>query len=443
MQSLSRVKAQRLRELASNALAQHKYSEAIAHLNAAVWLCQGNADLYEMCAQAYVGLCDVHSALLNYSRALKLTPTDGKENACNDEQRRAEALAHLLDVRAVAMLEEGSFSLALTLLSEAVTLSPRESSFRLHRAIALSCLEQYGEALQDLDACINSHPPSADVHYLRAKLHLMRKELSAARRAVDAAVELEPNHAASKELLDTMVDSSEVYAEEATKLMLLGQPEDATLNLTHAMQLQPRKPELRVRRAAALRQQGKLQEAILDLERAISDSTCSFSGATSMLIQTYNDLGVRLASQQLCADAIRWFDRAIDLDDTDSAFFLNRADCHQTLGNTAEALSDLEQAHNLSAHDPQTQWNIRTRLAMVHNQRGTQLFNFSDPRRAAVEFSRAIECNPKIARFYTNRADAMMMLNGFTSARDDLLAALQLNPNESRARELLDSMCPS
>jgi len=56
---------------------------------------------------------------------------------------------------------------------------------------------------------------------------------------------------------------------------------------------------------------------------------------------------------QLCADAIRWFDRAIDLDDTDSAFFLNRADCHQTLGNTAEALSDLEQAHNLSAHDPQ------------------------------------------------------------------------------------------
>jgi len=198
MQSLSRVKAQRLRELASNALAQHKYSEAIAHLNAAVWLCQGNADLYEMCAQAYVGLCDVHSALLNYRRALKLTPTDGKENACNDEQRRAEALAHLLDVRAVAMLEEGSFSLALTLLSEAVTLSPRESSFRLHRAIALSCLEQYGEALQDLDACNSSHPPSADVHYLRAKLHLMRKELSAARRAVDAAVELEPNHAASK-----------------------------------------------------------------------------------------------------------------------------------------------------------------------------------------------------------------------------------------------------
>lgn len=54
-----------------------------------------------------------------------------------------------------------------------------------------------------------------------------------------------------------------------------------------------------MRRAAALRQQGKLQEAILDLERAISDSTCSFSGATSMLIQTYNDLGVRLASQQV------------------------------------------------------------------------------------------------------------------------------------------------
>lgn len=33
-----------------------------------------------------------------------------------------------------------------------------------------------------------------------------------------------------------MLSSSEVYAEEATKLMLLGHHEDAATNLTHAMQ---------------------------------------------------------------------------------------------------------------------------------------------------------------------------------------------------------------
>lgn len=66
-------------------------------------------------------------------------------------------------------------------------------------------------------------------------------------------------------------------------------------------QLQPRAVELRIRRAAALRQQGKLQEAILDLERAISDAGnrgAVDANASRMLIQAYNDLGVRLAKQQ-------------------------------------------------------------------------------------------------------------------------------------------------
>ena len=147
-------------------------------------------------------------------------------------------------------------------------------------------------------------------------------------------------------------------------------------------------------------------------------------------------------SAQLHADAVLWFDRAIESDASTAAFYLNRADCHQTLGNASEALTDLERAKELSSHDAQTQWSIRTRLAMVHNDRGTQLYNHADARRAAVEFSRAIECNPKVARFYTNRAEAMMRLNGYTNARDDLLVALRINSNDERAQELLSSMCP-
>ena len=50
---------------------------------------------------------------------------------------------------------------------------------------------------------------------------------------------------------------------------------------------------------AALRMQGKLQEAILDLERAIPDAGPKRGEANRMLIQTYNDLGVRLAKQQV------------------------------------------------------------------------------------------------------------------------------------------------
>ena len=81
--------------------------------------------------------------------------------------------------------------------------------------------------------------------------------------------------------------------------MLLGQAEDAAANLTHAMQLEPRAVDLRMRRAAALRQQGKLQEAILDLERALETAGPKRAEASRMLIKAYNDLGVRLAKQQV------------------------------------------------------------------------------------------------------------------------------------------------
>lgn len=162
---------------------------------------------------------------------------------------------------------------------------------------------------------------------------------------------------------------------------------------------------------------------------------------------TYNDLGVELAKARLHDDAVRWLDRAIeqakevDCEPT-AAFHLNRADCHRMLGHVADALADLELAREISTHDPQTQWDIRTRLALVHNDRGMQLFNHAEPRRAAVEFSRAIECNPKVAQFYTNRAEATVLLSRYELVRDDLLHALRLSPNDKRAQELLSRLCP-
>ena len=202
MESLSYEKAEKLRVKAQDALDQQRYSDAVIHLNAAIWLRQEDPELLEMRGEAFAALCDVQSALLNYRRALKLS---GQEDA-DEVARRSTVLARMLDLRAITMLDEGSFAQALSLLGEAVTLNPDDPGILLHRALAYSCLEQYAEALQDLDACATSSPPSADVHFLRAKLHLLRKELPAARHAVDDALQLDPHHAASKELLQTMAE---------------------------------------------------------------------------------------------------------------------------------------------------------------------------------------------------------------------------------------------
>ena len=78
----------------------------------------------------------------------------------------------------------------------------------------------------------------------------------------------------------------------------------------------------------------------------------------------------------------------------------------------------------------------------MHNERGTQLYNHAAARHAAIEFSRAIECNPRVAGFYVNRARATLELKRFDLARDDLLAALQLSPNDEQAQTLLARLSP-
>ena len=172
----------------------------------------------------------------------------------------------------------------------------------------------------------------------------------------------------------------------------------------------------------------------------------TYPAATRLVGLTHNDLGVAAAARQQYAHALECFDRAIEGDGSDlgsnrAAGLCNRGDCHHVCGRTAEAMRDYKASLKLSS-DSRERWRIQTKLSIVHNERGTRLFNHSNPRQAAVEFSRALECNPKVAAFYTNRAEATLQLNRFELARDDVLVALRLDPTDTRAQRMLSSLCP-
>ena len=214
-----------------------------------------------------------------------------------------------------------------------------------------------------------------------------------------------------------MSECADVYSDEATKLSLLGSPADAVSNLTHAMSLRPDDPNLYMRRGAARRQNGQLLEAARDLETAIRKSGGKHPECQRLLVLTFNDLGVQLAAQKKYADAIGWLHRAVSLDETVGQFFLNRGDCHRAMGDVESALADFERAAELFVGDAKSQWAIQSRIALVHNERGAQLFNYAAARHAAAEFSRAIECNPKVGHFYINRAKATLELKRYDLAR--------------------------
>ena len=59
-----------------------------------------------------------------------------------------------------------------------------------------------------------------------------------------------------------------------------------------------------------------------------------------------------------------------------------------------------------------------------------------------MEFSRAIECNPKVSHFYINRAKATLELKRYDLAKDDVMAALKLNPTDEEAQRLLAMLSP-
>ena len=427
----------RVRE-ARAALAAKQYEQAISQLTAAIFLQPADPEGYTLRGDAMAELCDFHSAVVNYRKALQLTP----ERNYDGREKTARRLAALLDLRALSMIDEGSYEKAVELLCEAIELAPGESSLSLHRALAYTGLDEYEAARADLSACLGAGGACADVHFLQAKLALLGKDLPAAREAVDAAIALEGKHGLATELQAAMSECAGVYTEEATKLVLLGSPAEAVANLTHAMALKPDDAALRMRRGAARRSTGELEGAVQDLEAAVRQAGGSYPAATRLLGLTYNDLGVQKAAQRQFDEALQWFDRAVESGTAKAAALVNRADCQRACGRTPEALRDYEEALELCPHEPRERWRIQTRLAVVHNERGTRLFNHANPRHAAVEFSRAIECNPKVAHFYTNRAEATLQLNRFELARDDVLIALRLDPTDARAQRMLNSLCP-
>ena len=462
------AKIDKLSASASAAFAANRHAEAISLFSQAIYLRPHDPTLLAYRAEAHIKLCDLQSAIANLRKAHKLSvdadvaqlvaegaapsaaavaiglgaSPDAVAAAAGDTQRHAARLARVLDLRAVTLVEDGAHAEAAPLLTEAIGIDPNLRALYLHRALARTGLEQYDDALADLSICIEMDNSDADIHFLRAKLSLLAGSLEGARRAADKCLQLRPDHEEAAELQRTMSECADVYTDEATKLILLGSPADAVSNLTHAMSLRPDDADLLMRRGMARRQQGQLLEAARDLEGAIRKAGGKYPQCQRLLVLTFNDLGVRLAGKKKYADALGWLHRAISLEGGVGEFYLNRGDCHRALGEIDAALSDFERAAELFTGDAKQQWAIQSRIAIVHNERGAQLYNHAAARHAAVEFSRAIECNPRVPAFYVNRAQATLELQRYDLARDDLLAALKLNPSDEKAQRMLRTLGP-
>jgi serine/threonine-protein kinase len=192
---------------------------------------------------------------------------------------------------------------------------------------------------------------------------------------------------------------------------------EAVRYLTAAVALRPDSAGARINLGLALREQGKLDEAIAEHRRA-TELDPNYAAA-------HNNLGVALRQQGKLNDAIAEFRRAIELD-------LNRAGAHSNLalalaeqGNLVEAVAEARQAVKLEPEEPNAYSNLGVVLASA-DQRNLEA--------AAAECRRAINIDPNFAPGHSSLGFVLCRQGRFAEAAASLRHCQELLPTGDSRR---------
>jgi tetratricopeptide (TPR) repeat protein len=187
-------------------------------------------------------------------------------------------------------------------------------------------------------------------------------------------------------------------------------PAAAEAAFRKALGLNPRDPDTNNNLANALREQGKLEEAVAVYRRAIE--------LKPGYAQAYNNLGTALRDVGDLDGAIASCRRAIELQP-------DYAGAHANLGNALRDRGDLEQA----AASYRRTLAIQPDHAAAHNNLGNVQRDQGDLESAAASYRRALEIKPDYAVALRNLGNALDGQGKFGEAIACYRGALEIEPN--------------
>jgi len=145
-------------------------------------------------------------------------------------------------------------------------------------------------------------------------------------------------------------------------------------------------------------------------------------------------------------EAIAVYDRALELDPTDTKAYNERAWAYEKLQQYKHAIADYAEAYNnrgVAYYDLQQYQRaivdydraleLDPAYADAYNNRGVAYYDLQQYQRAIVDYDRALELNPAYADAYNNRGDAYYDLRRYERAIEDYDCAIELNPTDSLA----------
>lgn len=350
---------------AETAFDEGRYREALQFLNACLQEEPGFVDAYFMRAETKEQLRDLDGALTDYSILLDKVPNHS-EGLLNRGQLRyrlkkyeqaAEDFRSFLRSPSRGATQRVYFNRQASVHGANQIMTAQSFNLPIvYNYLGLVALQtnHYREAVHWLDSAIILQQGEADYFVNRALAHQAMKDTAAALRDYERALKLNQDHSLalnnlsllkrpntkSSDLLTRAIegDSSQLqpYLQRAKLLLESKAYSDALRDLTRALTIEDRDPEIWFTRGLVFERQNDLQRAYADYTKAIDlkeDHFKSWINRANVLL--------KLKRYQ---DAIDDYGVALVYHADFAAAFYNRAIALSYLGKYSEACADLKKA---------------------------------------------------------------------------------------------------
>ncbi len=159
---------------------------------------------------------------------------------------------------------------------------------------------------------------------------------------------------------------------------------------------------------------GSYEEAIRDYNKAIELNPND--------ARAYHNRGYAKSKLGIFDEAIRDYDKAIELTPNATKIYNSRGIAKAKLGRYEEAIKDFEKVIELDPND-----------AIAYNNRGTAKDKVGRVDEAIRDYNKVIELDPNDADAYYNRGYAKLELTRYKEAIKDFDKAIELDPNNTAA----------
>ncbi len=401
------------------------WDRAAQDLNEAIRIAPTDSELF--CYRAYnaLQLNKLEEAIADFRESIRLDPNFGY------------AHFHLGWLIAFAPDKAGE---AVAHLSRAIELT-HDNQVKLHRSLTYCMQNKYGLALADCEEVLAQEPDNAMAHGIRGRIlqceGLYQEAIEACSRAIDLGLEdaavyaaRAVCYAATEELSLAEYDCEKALAIEPNFPMAMvvygrlkmkeGDLDTAMETFNRARELAPDWEEPREQISLVHRMKENPQAAIDELTTLIRDQPQQSSH--------YVNRAFAWAQMKDFTEALKDYDRAIELDPENEEIYMLRGLFHMNCQQRELALADFDRVLTLTGdHD------------LAREYRAALLLQLERYQEAIDEFARLIAKHPEHYNAYSGRAYAFAALGNNERAQEDTqrLAAMAPELAETAHKQTL------